>query len=47
MGLLPVLARLPRLVARINETARAIVDEPPDCLVLIDAQDLRIVSPAG
>jgi lipid-A-disaccharide synthase len=39
MGLLPVLARLPRLVARINETARAIVDEPPDCLVLIDAQD--------
>ncbi len=39
MGLLPVLARLPRLIARIDETARAIIANPPDCLVLIDAPD--------
>jgi lipid-A-disaccharide synthase len=39
MGLLPVLARLPSLLARIDETARAIVDDPPDCLVIIDAPD--------
>ncbi|WP_343040068.1 lipid-A-disaccharide synthase [Methylocystis heyeri] len=39
MGLLPVLARLPRLVRRIEETARAIIADPPDCLVLIDAPD--------
>lgn len=39
MGLLPVLARLPRLVARIRETARAVVAQKPDCLVLIDAPD--------
>jgi lipid-A-disaccharide synthase len=39
MGLVPVLARLPRLVQRINETARAILDQAPDCLVIIDAPD--------
>lgn len=39
MGLVPVLARLPRLVARIRETARAVVETRPDCLVLIDAPD--------
>ncbi|MBM3625302.1 MAG: lipid-A-disaccharide synthase, partial [Alphaproteobacteria bacterium] len=39
MGLVPVLARLPRLVRRIDETARAIVDLAPDCLVIIDAPD--------
>lgn len=39
MGLVPVLARLPRLVARINETARAAIAAEPDCLVLIDAPD--------
>ena len=39
MGLLPVLARLPSLVARINATVRAILADPPDCLVLIDAPD--------
>src|SRR5208283_5106249 len=39
MGLIPVLARLPRLLARLDETTRAVLADPPDCLVLIDAQD--------
>lgn len=39
MGIIPVLARLPRLVARIDETARAAVEQVPDCLVIIDAPD--------
>jgi lipid-A-disaccharide synthase len=39
MGLLPVLARLPRLLARIETTARAAIESAPDCLVLIDAPD--------
>lgn len=39
MGLLPVLGRLPSLMARITQTTRAIIDAAPDCLVLIDAPD--------
>jgi lipid-A-disaccharide synthase len=39
MGLLAPLARLPQLLARIDETVRAIVDSAPDCLVIIDAPD--------
>jgi lipid-A-disaccharide synthase len=39
MGLLPVLARLPSLVARIRQTAAAIVADPPDVLVIIDSPD--------
>src|SRR5208283_4865656 len=39
MGLVPVLARLPRLLARMDETVRAILARRPDCLVLIDAPD--------
>jgi lipid-A-disaccharide synthase len=39
MGLLPVLARLPRLVARIEQTARAVIDFRPDCLVIVDSPD--------
>lgn len=39
MGLTPVLARLPKLIARIEETARAVIAAEPDCLVLIDAPD--------
>jgi lipid-A-disaccharide synthase len=39
MGLVPVLARLPRLARRIDETARAIIEQAPDCLVIIDAPD--------
>ncbi|PPD45912.1 MAG: lipid-A-disaccharide synthase [Methylocystis sp.] len=39
MGLLPVLARLPTLIARIKETTRAILASSPDCLVIIDSPD--------
>ncbi len=39
MGLVPVLARLARLVRRIEQTARAVADQAPDCLVIIDAPD--------
>jgi lipid-A-disaccharide synthase len=39
MGLLPVLARLPSLLARIRQTAAAIVADPPDVLVIIDSPD--------
>jgi lipid-A-disaccharide synthase len=39
MGILPVLARLPTLLRRINETARAVVAASPDVLVLIDSPD--------
>lgn len=39
MGLLPVLARLPQLLARIRDTADAIISDPPDVLVLIDSPD--------
>ncbi len=39
MGLIPVLGRLPRLIARIEAAAAAICADPPDCLVLIDAPD--------
>ncbi len=39
MGILPVIARLPTLLARIRETAAAIVAAPPDALVIIDSPD--------
>lgn len=39
MGLLPVLRRLPQLYRRIEQTARAIIESAPDCLVIIDAPD--------
>ncbi|WP_036286583.1 lipid-A-disaccharide synthase [Methylocystis sp. ATCC 49242] len=39
MGLAPVIRRLPKLIARINETARAVIAAQADCLVLIDAPD--------
>ena len=39
MGILPVLARLPSLLRRIDETARRIVAERPDGLVIIDSPD--------
>jgi lipid-A-disaccharide synthase len=39
MGILPVIARLPTLIARIGETARRIVDAKPDGLVIIDSPD--------
>ncbi len=39
MGVLPVLARLPTLLARIRETAEKIVAARPDGLVIIDSPD--------
>ncbi len=39
MGVLPVLARLPTLIARIRQTAAAIVADPPDALIIIDSPD--------
>lgn len=39
MGFAPVLAKLPQLLARIRETADAIVARPPDVLVIIDSPD--------
>jgi lipid-A-disaccharide synthase len=39
MGILPVLARLPTLFARIRQTAQAIVAAGPDVLVIIDSPD--------
>ena len=39
MGVLPVLARLPRLMSRIAETAKAIVATRPDALIVIDSPD--------
>ena len=39
MGFLPVIARLPTLLRRIRETARAIIASPPDVLVIIDSPD--------
>jgi lipid-A-disaccharide synthase len=40
-GLFPVIKRLPILLKRIAETAHAIIDIKPDCVVLIDAQDFN------
>ena len=39
MGMLPVIARLPTLFARIAETAQAVVAQRPDALVIIDSPD--------
>ena len=39
MGILPVLARLPTLLARIRKTAQAIIAARPDALVIIDSPD--------
>ena len=38
-GILPVVRRLPGLLARIRETARAVVEARPDVLVIIDSPD--------
>ncbi|BDV35154.1 lipid-A-disaccharide synthase [Methylocystis iwaonis] len=39
MGLLSPLARLPKILAHIDETARAVLAAEPDCLVIVDAPD--------
>src|SRR5690606_35198837 len=42
MGVSAVLRDLPRLIRRIGQTARAIVDAKPDCLVTIDVPDFSL-----
>ncbi|MBX3569364.1 MAG: lipid-A-disaccharide synthase [Rhizobiaceae bacterium] len=42
MGISAVLRDLPRLIARIGSTARAIAAEAPDCLVTIDSPDFSL-----
>ncbi|MCC2096716.1 MAG: lipid-A-disaccharide synthase [Hyphomicrobiales bacterium] len=39
MGFIPVLQNLRRLLARIAMAAKAVIDEPPDVLVIIDSPD--------
>ncbi|MGD0642466.1 MAG: lipid-A-disaccharide synthase [Roseiarcus sp.] len=39
MGVLPVIARLPTLLSRIRQTARAVITARPDALVIIDSPD--------
>lgn len=39
MGILPVIARLPTVLARIRQTAEALIASPPDILVIIDSPD--------
>ncbi len=39
MGIVPVIKRLPLLLRRIAETAEAILADPPDIVLLIDAPD--------
>jgi lipid-A-disaccharide synthase len=39
MGVLPVLAKLPTIVRRLGQTVHAIVANPPDLLLLVDAPD--------
>jgi lipid-A-disaccharide synthase len=39
MGILPVIAKLPRLLARIRQTAQAAIAAQPDVLVIIDSPD--------
>lgn len=48
MGLTEVLPRLPRILRRIRETAAAIVADPPDLVITIDAPDfgLRVAKAA-
>ena len=39
MGILPVIRRLPTVLARIRDTAAAILADPPDVLVIVDSPD--------
>ncbi|PWJ85758.1 lipid-A-disaccharide synthase [Pseudaminobacter salicylatoxidans] len=42
MGISAIVRDLPRLIRRIGETARAIADAKPDCLVTIDSPDFAL-----
>ncbi len=39
MGFSAVMARLPKILKRINETAKAVIEAKPDILILIDSPD--------
>lgn len=39
MGFTAVLSKLPKLIWRIHQTARAIIDAKPDCLIIVDSPD--------
>ena len=39
MGIVPVVARLPRILERIRRTAEAVLESEPDVLVIIDSPD--------
>ncbi|MBW3098490.1 lipid-A-disaccharide synthase [Pseudohoeflea coraliihabitans] len=39
MGFSEVIAKLPRLLARIRQTAQAIIAARPDCLIIVDSPD--------
>jgi lipid-A-disaccharide synthase len=42
MGVTAILRDLPRLIRRIGETAKAIADASPDCLITIDSPDFAL-----
>lgn len=42
MGISAILRDLPRLIRRIGQTARAIVDARPDCLITIDSPEFSL-----
>lgn len=42
MGFSAILRDLPRLMRRINQLAKAVADEKPDCLVTIDSPDFSL-----
>jgi lipid-A-disaccharide synthase len=42
MGATAILKDLPRLISRIGETARTLVEDRPDCLVTIDSPDFSL-----
>jgi lipid-A-disaccharide synthase len=42
IGIAPLLARLPSLVARLRETVAAVVAAPPDVLILIDVPEFSL-----
>lgn len=39
MGFTAVISQLPKLIWRINQTARAIIEAKPDCLIIVDSPD--------
>ncbi len=42
IGIAPVVAKLPLILRRLSETVEAVVDTPPDVLILIDVPDFSL-----